>query len=253
MARLARQAAQRKEAGKKQARIGTAIASNPQILGVLGSYLFYMMYSFCFSAFAVYYGKYVAQDPKFMTRFLLISNITAVLGSIVSRKVAKKLSSKGTYQIALLGIAVLYIIAFFFRETPMLVIVFMSLGGFFAAFATVMTVPMLANCAIYSEYKTGVNCTGAVMGFLNIPIKVAVITRGFLISLVLGITGFNASIAVEDASPTVKHGIAIGFTVIPACLLLIALLVITIGYRLKDQDIEKYSAEIKKRNAESMK
>lgn len=253
MARLARQAAQRKEAGKKQAGIGTAIASNPQILGVLGSYLFYMMYSFCFSAFAVYYGKYVAQDPKFMTRFLLISNITAVLGSIVSRKVAKKLSSKGTYQIALLGIAALYIIAFIFRETPMLVIVFMSLGGFFAAFATVMTVPMLANCAIYSEYKTGVNCTGAVMGFLNIPIKVAVITRGFLISLVLGITGFNASIAVEDASPAVKHGIAIGFTVIPACLLLIALLVITIGYRLKDQDIEKYSAEIKKRNAESMK
>ena len=44
MARLARQAAQRKEAGKKQAGIGTAIASNPQILGVLGSYLFYMMY-----------------------------------------------------------------------------------------------------------------------------------------------------------------------------------------------------------------
>lgn len=251
MERLAKQAATQKEAGKKQAGIGTAIASNPQVLGVLGSYLFYMMYSFCYSAFAVYYGNYVAMDPGFLSRFLLISNVTGVIGSVVSRKVAKKLSAKGTYSLALIGIAVLYCIAYMLRSQPTMVIIFMSIGGFFCAFVTAMTIPMLANCAIYSEYKTGVNCTGAVMGFLNVPIKIAIITRGLLISAVLGITGFDASIAVEEASDSVRNGIALGFTVIPAVLLVISLIVLTVGYHLKDSDIEGYSAEIAKRNAQA--
>ena len=247
IARLQKQAEQQQKSNQKTAGIGAAIASNPQILGVLGAYLFYMMYSFCFSAFAVYYGQYIALDAGFMTKFLLISNITAVVGSIVSRKVAQKLSSKGTFQLALLGIAVLYFCAYIMKSNPTVVIILMSVGGFFAAFATAMTVPMLANCSIYSEYKTGVNCTGAVMGFLNVPIKIAVIGRGLLISTVLGITGFNPSIAVEEASDAVKNGIAIGFTVIPAILLVIGFLIITFGYHIKESDIEKYSAEIKAR------
>ena len=247
IARLQKQAEQQQKSNQKTAGIGAAIASNPQILGVLGAYLFYMMYSFCFSAFAVYYGQYIALDAGFMTKFLLISNITAVVGSIVSRKVAQKLSSKGTFQLALLGIAVLYFCAYIMKSNPTVVIILMSVGGFFVAFATAMTVPMLANCSIYSEYKTGVNCTGAVMGFLNVPIKIAVIGRGLLISTVLGITGFNPSIAVEEASDAVKNGIAIGFTVIPAILLVIGFLIITFGYHIKESDIEKYSAEIKAR------
>lgn len=247
--RLAKEAASKKGSGQKQAGIGTAIASNPQVLGVLGAYLFYMMYSFCFSAFAVYYGNYIALDPKFLTRFLLFSNITGVLGSVVCRKVAKQLSSKGTFSVALICISVLYFASYVFRHTPNIVIVLMSIGGFFAAFVTSMTIPMLANCSIYSEYKTGVNCTGAVMGFLNVPIKVAVITRGLFISTVLGITGFSPAIAVEEASESVKNGIAVGFTIIPAVLLLIALVIITFGYRIKDSDVETYSAEIAKRRS----
>ena len=85
------------------------------------------------------------------------------------------------------------------------------------------------------------------MLFRSVPIKVAVITRGLLISTVLGITGFNASISVEEASDAVKNGIAVGFTVIPAILLVIGFLIITFGYHIKESDIETYSAEIKAR------
>ena len=114
-----------------------------------------------------------------------------------------------------------------------------------------MIVPMLANCAIYSEYKTGVNCTGTVMGFINIPIKVAIVTRGLLISAVLGITGFSASIAVEEASMSVKNGIAAGFTLIPAVFLIIGLLIVTFGYHLTDDKIAECSAEIAKRKQQA--
>lgn len=127
IARLQKQAEQQQKSNQKTAGIGAAIASNPQILGVLGAYLFYMMYSFCFSAFAVYYGQYIALDAGFMTKFLLISNITAVVGSIVSRKVAQKLSSKGTFQLALLGIAVLYFCAYIMKSNPTVVIILLSL------------------------------------------------------------------------------------------------------------------------------
>lgn len=247
LARLQKQAAERKESGQKTAGIGAAIASNPQILGVLGSYLFYMMYSFCYSAFAVYYGQYIAKDAGFLPLFLLISNVTGVIGSIVSRKAAAKLSTKGTYQLALAGIAALYFGAYMMRTNTTAVIGLMSIGGFFAAFVTAMIIPMLANCAIYSEHKTGVNCTGAVMGFLNVPIKIAVITRGILISTVLGITGFSAKIKVEDATDAVRNGIALGFTVIPAILLAIGLVIVTLGYHIKDSDVATYSAEIKAR------
>jgi len=249
IARLKAEAAKKKEAGKKQGGIGQAIAANPQLLGVLISYTLYMMYSFCMSAFAVYYGNYVAKMPNFMTVFLMASNITAVIGSIVSKNVAKKFSSKGAYQIALIVIAALYVVAYLMRNTPIAVIVLLSIAGFFTAFTTIMVVPMLANCAIYSEYKTGVNCMGAVMGFLTVPIKIAVITRGLLITGVLAITGFDASIAVEEATDSVRNGIASGFTIIPAILVILALVVITLGYKLKDHEIEQYSAEIKARAA----
>ena len=249
IARLKAQAAQKKEAGKKQGGIGQAIAANPQLLGVLISFTLYMMFSFCYSAFAVYYGNYVAKMPKFMTVFLMAANIMAVIGSILSKNVAKKFSSKGAYQIALIAITACYVLAYFVRNSTTAVIVILSIAGFFTAFTMIMIIPMLANCAIYSEYKTGVNCTGAVMGFINVPIKVAVITRGLLISAVLGITGFDASIAVDQATDAVRNGISAGFMLIPALLCLLSLLVITFGYRLKDHEIEQYSAEIKARAA----
>ena len=244
LARMQKEAEARKASNQKTAGIGAAIASCPQVLGVLIAYMFYMMWNFCFSAFAVYYGQYIALDGGFMTRFLLFSNITGVIGSVVCSKVAKKFSAKGTFQLALVGIAVLYVVSFLLRNNPTIVIVLMSIAGFFAAFVTTMTMPMLANCAIYSEYKTGVNVTGAVMGFLNVPIKIAVVGRGLLISIVLAITGFNADIAVEAASDAVKTGIAAGFTIIPAVLIVLALVIITFGYHIKDTDVVGYSAEI---------
>ncbi|MCI7100133.1 MAG: MFS transporter [Lachnospiraceae bacterium] len=252
VARMEREAASAKKAGNtKKVGLLSAIASNPQLLGVLGSYLLYMMNSFCYSAFAVYYGSYIAQDAGFVSRYLLFANITAVVGSIVSKRVANKLSTKTTYQMAFLILAVMYGVAFVFRWNPTIVIVATSVAGFFTAFVTVMIVPMLANCAIYSEYKTGVNCTGTVMGFINIPIKVAIVTRGLLISAVLGITGFSASIAVEEASMSVKNGIAAGFTLIPAVFLIIGLLIVTFGYHLTDDKIAECSAEIAKRKQQA--
>jgi GPH family glycoside/pentoside/hexuronide:cation symporter len=252
IARLEKEASAKKAAGDtKKVGLVSAITANPQLLGVLGSYLLYMMNSFCYSAFAVYYGNYVAQSASFLSRYLLFANITAVIGSIVSKKVASKMSTKSTYQLAFLIIAVMYGAAFLSRWNPTVVIVCTSIAGFFTAFVTVMIVPMLANCAIYSEYKTGVNCTGTIMGFINIPIKVAIVTRGLLISIVLGITGFSASIAVEDASLSVKNGIAAGFTLIPAVFLIIGLLIVTFGYHLTDDKIAEYSAEIKRRKQQA--
>lgn len=244
---MARLAQEKKKAEGKKVGIIQALASNPQILGVLGSYLFYMMNSFCYSAFAVYYANYIALDAGFITTYLFISNLAAVIGSVVSKRVANRLSTKTTYQLAMVIIAVMYMLAYVFRYTPNLVIVFTSIAGFFTAFVTIMVIPMLANCAIYSEYKTGVNVTGTVMGFLNIPIKVAILGRSFLITTVLAITGFDASIAVEAATGSVKNGIAMGFTLIPAILIVVGLVIVTVGYRIKDQDIAQYAAEIRSR------
>ncbi|MDO4262406.1 MAG: MFS transporter [Eubacteriales bacterium] len=250
IARMEREAAAKKEqngGSAKKVGLVAAIAANPQILGVLGSYCLYMMNSFCYSAFAVYYGDYVAQSASFTMIYLFLANITAVAGSIVCKRVAKRFSGKGAYQLAFLVIAVMYGLAYIVRFNPTMVIVCTTVAGFFTAFVTVMVVPMLSNCAIYSEYKTGVNCTGTIMGFINIPIKVAVVTRGILISAVLAVTGFSATIAVEDATQSVKNGIAAGFTIIPAILVLLGLLAVTFGYHLTDDKIAEYSAEIAKK------
>lgn len=250
LARLQRQAANKGAEGKKVG-IMQALGSNPQILGVLGSYLLYMMNSFCYSAFAVYYANYIALDPGYMPRYLLLSNVTAVVGSVLSKRVANKMSVKSTYQIACVAIAGMYLAAYVFRFNPTMVLVFTSIAGFFTAFVTIMVVPMLANCAIFSEYKTGVNVTGTVMGFINIPIKVAIVGRSFLISIVLAITGFDSKIAVEAATDSVKNGIAMGFTLIPAVLIIIGLVIITVGYHIKEKDVAEYAAEIGRRKAQA--
>lgn len=247
--RLKRQKAEREQAGKKKEHgLVKSLTQNPYLLGLIVADLAKYVYSFVASGIAIYYFTYVAGDKGLTATFILISNIFGVAASYLSKKAAAKFSARNTVIYSYLSMVVVLVAGYLLHRNAWAVIILVSFAQFFCTITTACGPALYADCAIYSEYKTGTNATGLIMGLSNIPIKVGVVSRGILINACLALAGFSAAV-VEGAAVSSKlaSGISMGFTLIPAVAVLIGALIMIFGYRLTGQKVDEYSAEIEKR------
>ena len=140
------------------------------------------------------------------------------------------------------------VLGFLFYNNTWVVLIMVSIAQFFCTMTNACGPALYADCAIYSEYKTGTNATGMIMGLSNIPLKIGVVSRGILINACLAMAGFSlAVVQSNEVTEKLARGISMGFTVIPAIAVGIGALILIFGYKLSSKDIEGYSAEIEKR------
>ena len=246
---LARLKAEREKAraekkAEKKPGLFKAISSNPFLLGLLCSDLAKYIYSFVASGIAAYYFKYVAGDESMTPIFILISNALGVAASYLSKVVAKKFSARNTVIYCYIAMCVVLVAAYLVHTSAWAVLILVSLAQFCCTMTNACGPALYSDCAIYSEYRTGTNATGAIMGFMNIPIKIGVVSRGLLIGLALGIAGYVNKMPVSDVTPQVARGISMGFTIFPAIAVALGAIIMTFGYRLTRDKVATYSAEI---------
>ena len=246
-AQLAAKEAAKAEQKKKEGTLVQTVFSNPYLLGLLISELGKYIYSFVASGIATYYFMYVARDQGLTATFILISNVLGVIAGYMSRGIAAKFSARTTVIASYALIVILLGSAFLMYQNVWLVIVLMSLGQFFLSLTTACGPALYADCAIYSEWKTGRNATATIMGLGNIPLKVGVVGRALLINAALALGGFTAGLEVADSTPAIERGIAMGFTVFPAVAVAIGLVIMVFGYRLTKERVNECSAEIARR------
>lgn len=248
--RMRRELAEKKARGRQDKGNGLlkCLTTNPYLLGLTVADLAKYIYSFVASGIAVYYFTYVAHNKDLTATFILISSLLGVAASYLSKTAAKKFSARNTVIYAYLAMAVVLVLGFLFYRQPWAVIILVSLAQFFCTMTNACGPALYADCAIYSEYKTGKNATGLIMGLSNIPLKIGVVSRGILISACLAIAGFNLETVEKGiTSPQLERGISMGFTIIPAIAVALGAVIMIFGFRLTRDKIEKYSAELEKR------
>ena len=92
------------------------------------------------------------------------------------------------------------------------------------------------------------------MGLVNLPLKVGVVMRSIIVGACLAIGGFDPNTTtVENVTPAIQRGISMGFSLIPAIVLAVGLLLLMIFcYRLSKEKINECSAEIARREGEEL-
>lgn len=145
--------------------------------------------------------------------------------------------------------AAFMLIANFMYTNVTAVIILMSVAQFGYGIAYASTPALYADTIIYSEWKTGKNATGWISGLQNVPLKVAILTRGIIINACLAVGHFSPDLAAEDATIELKKACTNAFILVPAIALLIAGCLIVFGFRLTKDKVENYSAEIAARKA----
>jgi len=226
-----------------------SLLQNPPLMVLMLADLAKWMFNFVCAGAAIYYFTYVAQNVPLMSTYILISNLLCVVGSYLAKTVAKKLSTRFAAIITFFAMAVLLIVANFTYSNITLVIVLMSLAQMGYGIAYALTPALYADTVIYSEWQTGKNAAGWISGLQNVPLKVGVMARGIIISASLAAANFDSSIDPAAATEPLKKGVCMAFMLVPALALVIAAVLLLLGFKLTKEKVEQYQAEITARKA----
>ena len=221
-----------------------SLVQNPPLLVLLLADLAKWMFNFVCMGAAIYYFTYVAQNKGLMATYILVANILCVIGSYLSKFVANKLTTRTTTIVTFFAMAVVMFIANAAYSNVMLVIILMSVAQFGYGIGYACTPALYADTIIYSEWKTGKNATGWISGLQNVPLKVSIMTRGIIINACLAAANFSTKIDPAAATEELKKGICVAFIVVPAIALIIAGVLLLVGFHLTKDKVVQYQNEI---------
>lgn len=226
----------------------TVIKSNAQILWVILINTGTQLSIFVFSYMGVYLFEMSLGRSDLYAFYLTITNVAAVIGSLLANGISKKLSVKKTVQLGLL-ICVIAILAAWRSAASGQAVIFtasMVIVQFALALATPGIITFYSNCAVFSEWKTGIDCTGTIMGLTGVPIKLSLTIVGILVPAVLASAGYVAGEAITEA---VKTSLINSFALIPLALFVFSLVLVTFLYKLTQEKLDGYAREIAHRRS----
>ena len=225
-----------------------ALLQNPPLIALLIADLAKFMFNFVLMGVAAYYFSYIAGNSGMLPTYILVTNIFCVVGAYLSKTLSNKFSTRTT-TIGVMAIqAVLLIVSFMFYNNVTLVIVLMSVAMFGYGITYACTPALYGDTIVYSEWKTGKNAAGWISGLQNVPLKVSIMTRGIIISACLAMGNFSTDIDPAQAPEELKRAISIGFMIIPAIALIIAVVALLFGFKLTREKVNQYAAEIASRS-----
>ena len=226
-----------------------SLLQNPPLIALMVADLAKFMFNFVCMGAAVYYFTYVVNNAAFLATYILISNLLCVVASYLFKSFAKAISARTTAIITFIFMAVACLVAYMNFQNMWFVVIFMSIAQFGYGIAYAATPALYADTVVYAEYKTGKNAAGWISGLQNVPLKVAILTRGIIISAGLAMGNFSADIDPAAATMELKKGVCMAFIVIPAIALIVAAVVMLFGFRLTKDKVLQYQKEVEARKA----
>jgi len=192
-------------------------------------------------AFAIYYFKYVLQDLSFLSVFLLVTSVAALLGSCAATWIGVSFGKRNTYWVFLILSALGLVAAKFLGDTAWTFTLICSVATSAAAIASAMSTGLYSDTVIYGEWKTGKDLRAFTMALSNLPIKLSMLIRSATLTLGLTAIGFEAN---ANPSPAVIDGITNIMTLIPAAACALAAVTFYFGYKMEDKQVMKMQDEI---------
>lgn len=220
---------------------------NPPLLWLLLADFGRMMSSFIISATIAYYYTYVAGNMSLIPFHMFITSVGGIIGNLIAPKINKKFNSRIMTVVSSIISGGFFIFAKFVSLQPYLFMAASTLAGIANGVLFSTIVALYSDTIVYGEWKTGKNASGFIMGLMNVPLKVAKMSNGLVLTSALASIGFVAGITPTAA---LKTGIINISTLIPAASLILCGLLILFGFRLTEDKIEQMQREINTRKQE---
>ncbi len=188
------------------------------------------------------------QMANFMALGSIPSFIFMPLVPWIKRKIGKRAMFNVFLSIAIVGMAALYVISMIpsLRNMIWLVYVAQFVKSTGVIVATGYMWALVPEVISYGEYTTGKRISGIVNALTGIFYKAGMALGGVVPGLVLAYVGFDQTNETIQ-TPLAEQGILWLVCVIPAILLVVAMLIIS-RYELSDEIIDGINREIENRN-----
>lgn len=208
----------------------------------------------------VYYFKYFIDETtfgniKFMGipfvlsgLYLAVGQAANILGVILAAPVSNKIGKRHTFMIAMAIATVLSVIFYFFDKNQIaLVFIFQILISICAGSIFPLLWSMYADCADYSELKTGNRATGLIFSSSSMSQKFGWAIGTAVTGWMLAAFGFQAN-AVQNADTI--NGIKMFLSILPAVGALLSFLFIFF-YPLSEKRMKEVTKELEYKRANS--
>lgn len=198
-----------------------------------------------------YYMVYNVHAEEYMSLFMGLGSVPAFifmpLVPTIKRIVGKKNMFYIFLSVAIVGMGVLYAVSMVeeLRGQIWLIMVAQFVKSTGVIVATGYMWALVPEVISYGEWKSGKRIAGIVNALTGIFFKAGMALGGVVPGLVLAFVGFDGKNA-EMQSPMAEQGILWLVCVIPAALLVVAMLIIS-RYELEDDVVDKINAEIEQR------
>ena len=199
-----------------------------------------------------YYMVYNVHAPEYMALFMGLGSAPAFifmpLVPLIKRKLGKKNMFYVFLSIAILGMGILYAVSMIdaFKTQIWLVMVAQFIKSTGVIVATGYMWALVPEVISYGEWKSGKRISGIVNALTGIFFKAGMALGGVVPGLVLAYVGFDGENPTVQ-TPFAEQGILWLVCVIPAALLVLAMLIIS-RYELEDDVIDKINAEVEARH-----
>ncbi|MEP6907257.1 MAG: MFS transporter [Pseudoxanthomonas sp.] len=184
------------------------------------------------SGATVYYLKYYVARPDLIGAFLGVYSVALAVGAALTPLMTRFMDKKRLMVWLMLAVGVLSCAMFFVpRDMIWLMFVLNTLVGLALGPKSPLAFSMYADCADYTEWKTGRRATAMTFSAATFSQKLGGALASAIIAWVLAGMGYMANQAQSDAS---QLGIVLLLTVIPGVVALIASLMMR-AYPLDDE------------------
>lgn len=180
---------------------------------------------------AMYFFKYVCQNPHMQTTYLTTLSIVFVAGSFAAPSIAVKLGTRRTYIMfnALYACGVLA--ARFAGRNAIPFIALVAIGYIGHCANQALSPALFSDCAKYAKEKTGKDTSAFIMSLVQLPYKLGAIIGSFA-SFGLAKIGYDAAKEVTDAQMT---GINNLITLVPGIMLAVSVVLMLVFYNLRSE------------------
>lgn len=202
---------------------------------------------------AVYYFKYYIVEEEFRSitlfgvsfvlsgLFLSIGQMANIIGVVLAAPVSNVIGKKQTFAVSMSLAAVLSVIFYWFKpENLVLIFVFQCVISICAGSIFPLLWSMYADCADYSEYKTGNRATGLIFSASSMSQKFGWAIGTAVTGWLLSFFGFQAN---EVQSPEAINGIKMFLSILPAIAALVSVLFVCF-YPLGENKVKEIISEL---------
>ncbi len=196
-----------------------------------------------------FFGKRIYDFNTITSLFNGVGQISALIGALLVSLVAKKIGKKKTF-IILFIIAITSTAAFYFMTAEQIGLIFVLqfTGSITGGPLSVLLWAMYADTADYAEWKRGRRATGLVFSASTMSQKMGWAIGAYIALMLMSQVGFKPNQA--QSLESLKSLIML-FSLIPAGLGVLSLLILSFVYPLNESRVAEIEAELKERRETS--